>query len=118
MKDLKNNDLVIKNKKVYVKSGVTNGKPGMLLVWADWCPHCHRFMPTYKQMSQKLHSQFPCLLIENSELNSQISESLSLTSFPSIYFFDKSGQIIEKYTNTRDQNIMLAHVCKIYHRCV
>lgn len=118
MKDLTSNDIIVQNKQVYIHQSVTNGKPGMILVWADWCPHCHRFMPTYKQMSKKLHSQFPCLLIESSQLTPKISESLNISSYPSIYFFHKNGQIIEKYTNTREQNILLAHVCKVYHRCV
>jgi thiol-disulfide isomerase/thioredoxin len=118
MKNLTKQDLVVKNKKVYVNGNISNGKPGMILIWAEWCPHCHRFMPTYKQMSQKLHSQFPCLLIESGELKSEVSDTLQLSSYPSIYFFDKNGQIIEKYTNTREQNVLLAHVCKIYHRCV
>lgn len=118
MKHLKNKDLTVNGNQVYIQNSHTNGKPGMILIWADWCPHCHRFMPTYKQMSQKLHSQFPCLLIENSELNPKVGETLKLSSFPSIYFFDKNGKIIEKYTNSREDNVLLAHVCKIYHRCV
>lgn len=116
MKELMRNDFVVDKKQVSIKNN--GNKPGMLLVWAEWCPHCINFKPVYKELSNRLKNKFPCMAIEDQQLDSSLQGGLNVSSYPSIYFFDKSGKIVDKYNGRRDQNDMLQHVCKFYHKCV
>ena len=115
MKELFNNDLYVNNNSTLIKNV---NKPGMLLVWAEWCPHCINFKPVYKELSNRLTNKFPCLSIEEQQLDEKLQSSLKVSSYPSIYFFDKTGKVIGKYNGNRSQNDMLKHVCDFYHHCV
>ena len=87
MKELMRNDISVVKNKVKVKNN--DNKPGMLLVWAEWCPHCVNFKPLYKEISNRLKNKFPCMAIEEQEIDSSLQTSLDVSSYPSIYFFDK-----------------------------
>jgi thioredoxin-like negative regulator of GroEL len=115
MKELFNQDIYINNNKAYIKN---INKPGMLLVWAEWCPHCINFKPVYKELSNRLTNKFPCMSIEEQQINGSVQRALNVSSYPSIYFFDKNGKVIDRYTGNRSQNDMLKHICNFYHQCV
>lgn len=115
MKELSNKDIYVNNGNAYVKNTT---KPGMLLVWAEWCPHCINFKPVYKELSNRLGGNFPCMAIEDQEVDSSLQKAIGVSSYPSVYFFDKNGKVLDKYTGSRSHNDMLKHICKFYHHCV
>ena len=120
--NLKGSDFKItQDNTVYVK---TNGNPGILLVHATWCGHCKHFVPTFKQISQKLNKNsvtYPCLAIESEYLNKDggvLASALGIEGFPTIKFFDQYGKIIGDYNGARDESNILDNICKVYHHCI
>lgn len=114
-------DFTIKQDGVYLK---TNGNPGALLVHANWCGHCQTFIPSYQSINTKLNSKsirFPCLAIDDEELQKdggRLAKELQIDGYPTIFYFNQDGKIIGKYEDSRDEQVMLNNICKIYHYCV
>lgn len=120
MKELMSNDFSIKNSKLYVNNNKMGNKPGMLLIWAEWCPHCHSFLPTFKELSKKLGKDFVCASIEHGQFkdNRSLSSSLDFKYFPTLKFFDQSGMIMKTYDGERNMSSILKEICQVYHHCI
>ena len=95
---------------------VVNNKPGMLLVKADWCGHCKRFMPTYQKLQRRLGNNFPCAYIDESNMTNELSNALNVRGFPTIIFFDKYGRIIEQYEGPREEGQLMKKIDEMYHK--
>jgi thiol-disulfide isomerase/thioredoxin len=119
-KQLKSSDFNINNKDVYLNKRITNGKPGLLLIYADWCGYCQRFKPTFKEIASILGNNFPCTSIEESDLKNKdkLRTALDFEGFPTIKFFDQHGKIIGNYKGDRSKNDILTQICQTYHHCV
>jgi thiol-disulfide isomerase/thioredoxin len=122
-KNLSISDFTVKNGNVYINKSFLNGNPGIVLIWGDFCSHCHRFIPTYQELSGKLNknsTNFACLAIENGELNkdSKITAALNFQGFPTTKFVDQNGKVLGDYNGARDLNSLQDTVCKVYHHCV
>lgn len=117
---LTSNDFKSNSGQVYINTNITKRNPGMILIYASWCGHCHRFMPIFNDLQQQLGSDFPLLALEDAELNKnqQLSRDLNVNGYPTIKFFDQSGKIISDYNKKRDKASLLDHICKIYHHCI
>lgn len=119
---LTSKDFVIDAKdNVRIKNPSLPNIPGILLVWANWCPHCTSFLPTYTSIAADIGSEFLCVDIEHTELkkNPQLSRALDVKSFPTIKFFDQSGKVIGTYQKgDRSKNALLNYICKVYHHCI
>ena len=117
---LRSNDFLANSNGVYINTNITKRKPGMLFIFANWCGHCHRFMPTFNELQQQLGSDFPLMSLEDVELknNKKLSNDLDVQGFPTIKFFDQNGKIIGNYNNNRDKQTILDHICKVYHHCI
>lgn len=121
-KNLRTTDLSVVKDDVYVKSNVMNGKPGLLLIWGDFCSHCVKFKPTYIALSAKLNKdsvKFPCLAIESEELKHDqgLSSALNFQGFPTLKVVGKDGKVLGDYNEGRDLETLTKNVCKIYHYC-
>ena len=108
------------NNKVYVNLNKVKKNPGMLLIWGDFCSHCHRFMPTFNKIVKKLGKNFECTSIESNELKGEnkLMSALNFGGYPTLYFFDKNGLIISQYEGQRKEESILDEICKVYHHCV
>lgn len=115
-------DFELRGTSVYINSPKTRGKPGILLFWANWCGHCHRFIPTFKELAQTLNDEFKCVAVEDKEINNnpKIASALAIKGYPTIKFFDQNGKIIGNYPDNqpRDRDTIMKHVCKTYHHCI
>jgi len=122
-KNLSISDLKIKNGKVYINNSVLNNNPGIILLWGDFCGHCHNFIPTFQELSghlNKNNTNFACLAIESGELNknSEITTALNFQGFPTMKFVDQNGQILGDYQGSRDIKSLQDSICKVYHHCI
>lgn len=113
-------DFYNKNGKLYIKKEKTNGTPGILLIHADWCGHCKRFIPTYNKIVNYYGKKIPCTSIEESVLsrNQQLVKDLNFRGFPTIKFFDQDGFIDKDHNGSRDSTSILKDLCSYYHNCV
>jgi thiol-disulfide isomerase/thioredoxin len=106
---------------VYIDTRVVGKNPGILLIWADWCPHCHNFLPIYNDLYSTLkNSNFTVSQIEHKELveNPRLSTALDFQYFPTIKFFDQTGKITETYQNERTKEKILDKICNVFHKCM
>jgi thiol-disulfide isomerase/thioredoxin len=118
---LKASDFIIRNNEAYITNKNYLGTPGMMLIFATWCGHCHRFLPVFNQLQKQLGDDFPIMSIEHSELENDkaLIQALDFKGYPTIKFFDQKGKIIGEYTSgDRSKSALLAHICDIYHHCV
>jgi thiol-disulfide isomerase/thioredoxin len=115
---LKAENFQISKNRVYINSNKIN-TPGMLLIWADYCSHCHRFIPTFNKIYKKIGNKISLASIESEELNgkNELVSALDFTGYPTIVFFDKNGLIINQYEGNRSEESILNEICKIYHHC-
>jgi thiol-disulfide isomerase/thioredoxin len=117
---LKASDFAVRGQTVTVNPRKTGGVPGMLLIWGNFCIHCHRFLPTFNEIADNIGNGYVCASIESAELNGNdnLMKALNFDGYPTILFFDKSGQIIGKYEGNREKSSVLSTICKVYHHCV
>ena len=117
-KNLRKSDFNTNGSDIYINS---NGTPGLIFVWADFCSHCHNFMPTYQKICKKLNNngkKFPCMAIEHKELDRNLSNTLGINSFPTLLWVSPEGKIMGKYDGSRDESSILNSICKVYHYCM
>jgi thiol-disulfide isomerase/thioredoxin len=115
-KILKASDFTIQGSNVFLNK--CDGNPGMLLIWGDFCSHCHRFSGTFNEIADTIGKDYCCASIESEELNDQLSSALKFQGFPTIKFFDQSGKIIGEYNKERNKDIILKEICQVYHHCI
>lgn len=118
---LTSDDFIITQNDVFISKPSLPNTPGILLIWARWCPHCTRFLPTYNSIATDIGSGFLCVDIEDSELKQRdgLASALEVNGFPTIKFFDQRGKIIGDYqSNDRSKDTLLNHICKVYHHCI
>jgi thiol-disulfide isomerase/thioredoxin len=117
---LQASNFAIKGKDVFVQHSQIRNTPGLLLIWADWCPHCHAFLPQLQALSKQLGADFKCASIEHAQFsnNEKLTTALDFQAFPTIKFFDQYGRIAGMYKGTRDTSSILEYICKMYHHCI
>jgi thiol-disulfide isomerase/thioredoxin len=117
---LKASDFQIRGNNVFISQDKTRKKPGMLLIYATWCGHCHRFLPVFNDIYRRIGNDFCCVSIESEELNGKdkLTSALNFQGYPTICFFDQYGLILDQYEGKRDTTSMLNEICKVYHHCV
>lgn len=116
---LRHDELIVSGSKVHINGQITQNAPGMLFIWATWCPHCTNFIPTFNSIKSKLGHKFIMLSLEDSELkkNPELARALNIQGFPTIKFFDQYNEIQADYVGQRDEMNILNSICKIYHYC-
>lgn len=86
-------------------------KQSIILFYADWCGHCHTFMPIYKKLANNIGNSFPVLAIEHKEIEKV--KGLNVTGFPTIRFVDNKGAIYSEYSGPRGDKAIMTHICKM-----
>lgn len=112
------------NSNVFINPRIMKGNPGIILVHANWCGYCVKFMPTYKKIAAQLNQEgdsFACLAIESEELkkdNGAVSNALSIEGFPTLFWVAQDGKVLGQYKGDRDPNTILTQICDVYHHCI
>ena len=76
------------------------GKPGIVMMYADWCPHCSNPETTgmWKKMGSMVDSQlgwvgaFNCA--DEANGNKELSRKLGVQGYPTLMFVSKEGQFM------------------------
>lgn len=115
---LKANDFQVNGSDVFISKTKTKGHPGMLLIKADFCGHCTRFIPTFNEVHKKIGKDFSMTSVEHTELSdSKLTSALNFRGFPTIKFFNQHGKIVAEHSGGRDTSSLLQEICKVYHKC-
>lgn len=83
---------------------VCNKHPTVIGVFADWCPHCVKFKPTF--LGFKHEGVHFVAVKEGTPHGNRAIKQLGVRSFPSIYVC-KNGQF-KHYTGPRTQDAIVA----------
>jgi thiol-disulfide isomerase/thioredoxin len=80
------------------KQMVLNGPVTFVLIYADWCGHCHRYMPKFKSLA-KTPGRTANMAAVNDTILNDIPEiaNAKITGYPSVVKINSSGKM-EKYT--------------------
>lgn len=83
------------------------GKPVVLVLYADWCPFCHRlFEETIPDARlDDVRSAFVWLKV-NSDLKPEYGDRFGQKNFPMIVILDKEGKELAKHTGFQDAESM------------
>ena len=109
--------------KNFVNDKINLKKPGLLLVRANWCGHCVRYMPTYEKLAKMFSDKGDFIIahIESEEVKKptvgRVLENF-VEGFPTLLLFDANGNIIQRYSGDRE-NLpdMLKKICSMYKVC-
>ncbi len=119
--NLKSSDFSATRGALHITHPATRGVPGMLFIWADWCPHCHSFIPKYKKIAQYLGEEFKCVAIEHKQFenNTALTKALDFEHFPTLKFFDQNGKVMASYPSNQPREIepIMKYICQVYHHC-
>lgn len=75
----------------------SSGTPRIVDVYTDWCGWCKKFEPTFEQGRAKFAGKisFDRMNAETPE-NKPFCEQYQVTGYPTLLFFDGSGQLVER----------------------
>ena len=96
----KSMELVASDFEVSNKIKKTNGKRGLLLIYAPWCGYCQMLAPEWKTFGEKYKNDFfiKSLNADNkSSGNNLIAEKIGVEGFPTIKVVDSNGNIGKTY---------------------
>ena len=94
----------------------TSGKK-LVLFYADWCPHCTSFKPTWQEVSESVNTSSETKMIsidvgDKSSESEQLMQEYNVSGFPTIVLVDQSNQekSLEVYEGARDKSSLEAYV--------
>jgi thiol-disulfide isomerase/thioredoxin len=81
-----------------LKQLILNGPNTFVLIYADWCGHCHRYMPKFKSLAKTPGRVANMATVNETVLKSipELSEA-KISGYPSVIKVDSNGKI-EEYT--------------------
>lgn len=107
------NQLIVSDKR-------TDGKVGLMVAYAHWCPHCRNVVPTYKELASLLKkeknmaiSAFEC---SDGEC-SQIASQLGVNGYPTFFFLECDGSLRRIEEVSRSVDGMLETMCSQVMTC-
>lgn len=116
----KNNDVVVLTQKDFVSTEGANRikankleHPGVIQVYARWCPHCQDKAPFIRQLAVKMRDsgiERSIYVLESDESNQTICGLMGVQYLPSFYKVDKTGKIGRKRLEVAEARDIIGHL--------
>jgi hypothetical protein len=95
-----------------MESLIRKGPITVVLVYSPSCPHCHTYMPLWKEMCALKRKRANLVSMEASTYDqTPMSEMKPVSGVPTVLFVDKSGRIAEA-EQPRNRSVMTEAVSK------
>jgi len=95
---------------------IKQGNITIVLVWAPWCGHCHKFMPHFDEAAKSPNRSVQAVKVEetmlpavNAVLTKNINKSakpLSVEGYPSLLVVDKNGNEVTAIEAVKNTEVM------------
>lgn len=92
-----------------LEKSLENGQPKLVLFYANWCPHCTDFKPTWDEVCTSVNEggenkMLAVDLGDKSDESRQLMEEYEVDGFPTIVLIKNNGnnKSLEKYEGPRD----------------
>lgn len=93
-------------------------KSGIVLFYANWCPHCHTVMPIMNELAEKINNEktmndmmvgaIDCATPENDDL----SDEMGIQGYPTIKIYDR-GNYVGDYNGPREVPFLITLLKKM-----
>ena len=83
-------------------------KPILMLFHADWCGHCHHFMPTFEKLRREYVDNNLLNVVKISDKNKELISEYQIGGYPTIKLYD--GNKFHDYNGGRDINSIRDYV--------
>jgi thiol-disulfide isomerase/thioredoxin len=94
---------------------IKNNRPTLVMVYADWCPHCVHFKPEVQKISDEMNNETGKVNIAAIRADGKFSEEEKMLGkrvkdifgdkgfrgFPHVSFFDKNGKFKANFEDER-----------------
>ena len=84
------------------------GRPTLLFIYADWCPHCQRAKPALRDVSSMLGTIVPVYWVD-SEKHPDLMKKWDVGGFPTILLAHKGE--VWNFTGARTADAIASFVC-------
>lgn len=98
------------------KQRIQKGPLTIVLVYADWCGHCHTMMPHFDEAAKSTERSIQAVKINeqmlpavNNFVNKSVNKSakpINVDGYPSIMLVDTAGNKVSDIPTKRDTNVM------------
>jgi thiol-disulfide isomerase/thioredoxin len=104
------------------KQRIQKGPLTIVLVYADWCGHCHTMMPHFDEAAKSTERSIQAVKINeqmlpavNNFVNKSVNKSakpINVEGYPSIMLVDTAGNKVADVPTKRDTNVMKSLMAK------
>ena len=85
---------------------LSQDKPMLLYFYVDWCSYCQKFKPKLKLIDAIYKNAYSIVLINcDDPLNKKLVESYYVSSYPTLYLYDKKLNLKLKVDSSRYDNL-------------
>lgn len=81
-------------KTISYSTAMSNGKPTVILFYANWCTYCRKFMPIFNSLSSKNADSYNFVKINiDADSSKSVAKEYGITSLPTVYIVEKKYKI-------------------------
>ncbi|MFC4666322.1 thioredoxin [Falsiporphyromonas endometrii] len=88
------------------------GKPMVIDFWATWCGPCRMVSPIIDELSEEYKGQVIIGKIDVDE-NNDLAVQFGVRNIPTILFFNKEGEMVNKLVGAQQKAAIVAEIQKI-----
>ena len=100
-----------KDDTITISNNDIKGKSGMVLMYADWCGHCHNISGDWDVLANTLNKssdmRISAFNSSKNETHQKCVSDIGIEGFPTIFYHNKKGDVVAEYNGPRDPKSLL-----------